>query len=60
MVKKKVEKPIYPTAPLVVSRERFCSLLSDQISRGNDLLNRKTIKKSLLFLKEVAVRTGAG
>ena len=41
MAKKTARKPIYPVASLTVSRERFCSLLSEQINRGNGLLKKK-------------------
>lgn len=36
--KKKVEVPIYPEAPLIITRERFCELLRGQIEKGNELL----------------------
>lgn len=36
--KKKVEEPVYPEAPLIIIREKFCNLLRDQIVKGNELL----------------------
>lgn len=38
MAKKKNENPIYPEAPLKITRERFCELLSEQMQKGNELL----------------------
>lgn len=38
MAKKKDDNPIYSEAPLVIPRERFCELLSEQIKIGEDLL----------------------
>lgn len=37
--KKKVEDPVYPEAPLTISREKFCELLREQIAKGNELLD---------------------
>lgn len=39
MAKKNVEEPVYPEAPLKISRERFCELLSEQIQKGKELLS---------------------
>ena len=36
--KKKTAEPIYPEAPLIISREKFCDLLKGQIAKGNELL----------------------
>lgn len=38
MAKKKTELMEYQDAPLIVSRERFCSLLKEQITKGEELL----------------------
>lgn len=38
MAKKKEEEPVYPEAPLIISREKFCELLSGQIKKGEELL----------------------
>lgn len=38
MAKKKVEEPVYPVAPLKIGREKFCSLLNEQIVKGDELL----------------------
>ncbi len=38
MAKKNVQEPVYPEAPLKISRERFCELLSEQIQKGKELL----------------------
>lgn len=38
MAKKKDVNPFYSEAPLVIPRERFCELLSEQIKIGGDLL----------------------
>lgn len=38
MAKKKVEAPVYPVAPLKIERERFCTLLQEQIAKGEELL----------------------
>ncbi len=41
MAKKKVEDPVYPVAPLKIEKEKFCSLLQEQIAKGEKL--RKVI-----------------
>lgn len=38
MAKKKVEPPVYPVAPLKIAKEKFCALLQEQITKGEDLL----------------------
>ncbi len=38
MAKKKAEEPVYPEAPLIISREKFCELLAEQIKKGDELL----------------------
>ena len=38
MAKKKVEEPVYPESPLVITRDQFCSLLKEQIFKGEELL----------------------
>lgn len=38
MAKKKVEEPVYPESPLVITRDQFCSLLKEQITKGDELL----------------------
>lgn len=37
MAKKKVETPVYPVAPLKITKEKFCGLLTEQIKKGNEL-----------------------
>lgn len=39
MAKKNIAVPVYPEVPLVITREKFCALLTEQIRRGNELLN---------------------
>lgn len=39
MAKKNIAVPVYPEVPLVITRENFCELLTEQIRRGNELLN---------------------
>lgn len=39
MAKKIVDLPVYPDSPLVIGREKFCSLLKDQIAKGEELLH---------------------
>lgn len=39
MTKKKIDDPVYPEAPLIISRERFCDLLTEQIKKGSELLS---------------------
>lgn len=36
--KKNIEEPVYPTAPLVISKEKFIELLTTQIEKGRELL----------------------
>lgn len=38
MAKKKIEVPVYPTAPLIIAKEKFGELLNQQIKKGNELL----------------------
>ena len=38
MAKKRVEPPVYPVAPLKIDKEKFCALLQEQITKGDDLL----------------------
>ena len=38
MAKNKIEVPVYPAAPLKISREKFCSLLNDQLEKSEELL----------------------
>lgn len=38
MAKKKVEEPVYPAAPLVITKDRFIELLTAQIEKGKELL----------------------
>lgn len=38
MAKKKIEEPVYPVAPLKINREKFSSLLKEQITKGDELL----------------------
>lgn len=38
MAKKNVSSPVYPEAPLVIAREKFCELLAEQIKKGYELL----------------------
>lgn len=38
MAKKKVEPPVYQVAPLKIDKEKFCALLQEQITKGDDLL----------------------
>ena len=38
MAKKKVEPSVYPVAPLKIDKEKFCALLQEQITKGEDLL----------------------
>ncbi len=47
MTKKKNEAPVYPEAPLKISRERFCELLREQIEKGKTLLEIDVPKKNL-------------
>lgn len=37
MAKKKVDIPVYPVVPLKITKEKFCGLLTEQISKGNEL-----------------------
>lgn len=37
MAKKKVETPVYPVAPLKITKDKFCELLSEQIKKGCEL-----------------------
>lgn len=39
MAKKKVEEPVYPAAPLVITKDRFIELLTAQIEKGKELLD---------------------
>lgn len=39
MTKKKVEEPVYPAAPLVITKDRFIELLTAQIEKGKELLD---------------------
>lgn len=48
MAKKKVEPQVYPVAPLKISREKFCELLSEQIKKGNELLEIDVPRKAVL------------
>lgn len=47
MAKKKSETPVYKEAPLKITRERFCALLSEQIEKGKELLGIEVPKKNL-------------
>lgn len=38
MTKKKYEEPVYPVAPLKITKDKFCALLQEQIAKGEDLL----------------------
>lgn len=38
MAKNRVDVPVYPVAPLKIGKDKFCSLLKEQIARGADLL----------------------
>lgn len=38
MAKKKVDEPVYPESPLVITRDQFCSFLKEQITKGEELL----------------------
>lgn len=38
MAKKTTSEPVYPEAPLVIAREKFCELLAEQIKKGEELL----------------------
>lgn len=38
MAKKKNEEPVYPSAPLVISKNQFVKLLQEQIEKGKELL----------------------
>lgn len=38
MAKKKIEVPVYLVAPLKINREKFSSLLKEQITKGDELL----------------------
>ena len=46
MGKKKVVESVYPEAPLIIAREKFCQLLSEQIAKGNELLNINVPQKT--------------
>ena len=39
MAKKNTTDPVYPEAPLAISRDKFCELLAEQIKRGEELLS---------------------
>ena len=39
MAKKTISVPVYPEAPLTITRERFCELLTEQIQKGTELLS---------------------
>lgn len=38
MTKKRIEEPVYPVVPLVISKEKFIELLTAQIEKGKALL----------------------
>lgn len=46
MAKKKVETPVYPVAPLKITKEKFCGLLTEQINKGNDLFRIDVPRKA--------------
>ena len=46
MAKKKVETPVYPVAPLKITKEKFCGFLTEQINRGNDLFRIDVPRKA--------------
>lgn len=46
MAKKKNEEPVYPSAPLVVSKDKFVELLQEQIEKGKELLDIKVPLKT--------------
>lgn len=39
MAKKNLSVPVYPEVPLVIARDKFCELLTEQIRKGKELLN---------------------
>lgn len=55
MAKKRIEQPVYPVAPLKISREKFCSLLKGQIAKG-----RKLIEIDVPVLQQYSSYSGFG
>ena len=46
MAKNATSGPVYPEAPLKITRERFCELLTEQIKKGTELLAVNVPKQS--------------
>ena len=46
MAKKTEPVPVYPEAPLKITKERFCELLTEQIQKGTELLSVNVPKLS--------------
>ena len=46
MAKKKVKTPVYHVAPLKITKEKFCGLLTEQINKGNDLFRIDVPRKA--------------